>query len=383
MKKTLLALAALTAFAGVASAQSSVTLFGVVDLNARNVKNDTLSIKSLSTDGNASSRLGFRGVEDLGGGMKAAFWLEAGVTPDNGTVGGGNGGATANGIPAAGNCVANTTTGAITCPPAIGQPSSASGAFFNRRSTVSLLGGFGEIRLGRDYDPSFWNHTVFDPFGTNGVASQTNIISAAPTVAPFGLAQTLVRVNNSIGYFLPAMGGLYGQVMVAAGENQVQANKYLGGRLGYAAGPLNVAGAVGKTYRTGAMVGDMKAMNAGISFNAGFMTVYGLYDKYDEGWKSLKNFMGGVAVPMGAGTFKASYAKTDRVLANGASSVKATQLGLGYVYDLSKRTALYTAFSRISNDAGLAYTTGVGGPGRAAGTAFTSTGYEFGIRHNF
>ena len=56
MKKSLLAFAALTAFAGVASAQSSITLFGVVDLNARNVKNDTLSQKTLSTDGNASSR---------------------------------------------------------------------------------------------------------------------------------------------------------------------------------------------------------------------------------------------------------------------------------------------------------------------------------------
>jgi len=63
MKKSLLALAALTAFAGVASAQSSVTLFGVADLNMRNVKNGSASIKSLSTDGNASSRLGVRGTE--------------------------------------------------------------------------------------------------------------------------------------------------------------------------------------------------------------------------------------------------------------------------------------------------------------------------------
>ena len=67
MKKSLIALAALTAFAGVASAQSSVTLFGVVDLNARNVKNGSNDQSTLSTDGNASSRLGFRGVEDLGG----------------------------------------------------------------------------------------------------------------------------------------------------------------------------------------------------------------------------------------------------------------------------------------------------------------------------
>ena len=73
MKKSLLALAVLGAFAGAASAQSSVTLFGIVDVNARYVKTGDVKIKSLGTDGINSSRLGFRGVEDLGGGLKAGF----------------------------------------------------------------------------------------------------------------------------------------------------------------------------------------------------------------------------------------------------------------------------------------------------------------------
>jgi predicted porin len=76
MKKSLLALAALTAFAGVASAQSSVTLFGIVDLSVNSVKNGSLSQKLLSSNQLNSNRLGFRGVEDLGGGMRAGFWLE-------------------------------------------------------------------------------------------------------------------------------------------------------------------------------------------------------------------------------------------------------------------------------------------------------------------
>ena len=72
MKKSLLALAVLGAYAGLATAQSSVTLFGIVDLNARYVKNDGQSKRlSLSTDGISSSRLGFRGIEDLGGGLRA------------------------------------------------------------------------------------------------------------------------------------------------------------------------------------------------------------------------------------------------------------------------------------------------------------------------
>ncbi|MDO8419003.1 MAG: porin, partial [Rubrivivax sp.] len=166
MKKSLLALAALTAFAGVASAQSSVTLFGVVDMSVRTVDNDNGSRTVMANDANASNRLGFRGVEDMGGGLRAGFWIEGGMTPDNGT---------------------------------------ASGQTWQRRSTVSLMGGFGELRLGRDYTPTFWNHTVFDPFGTNGVGSQTNV----QTTAGSG-ATSLVRANNTIGYFLPAMGGLYG-----------------------------------------------------------------------------------------------------------------------------------------------------------------------------
>jgi predicted porin len=83
MKKSVLALAVLGAFTGVASAQSSVTLFGIVDLNVRYVNNDDTSY-SLSQDGMSSSRLGFRGVEDLGGGLKASFWLEMGLAADTG-----------------------------------------------------------------------------------------------------------------------------------------------------------------------------------------------------------------------------------------------------------------------------------------------------------
>ncbi|MEO6364126.1 MAG: porin, partial [Caldimonas sp.] len=78
MKKSLLALAVLGTFAGVASAQSSVTLYGTVDMAGTFVKNDGSSRRlSLATNGINSSQLGFRGVEDLGGGLKAGFNLLA------------------------------------------------------------------------------------------------------------------------------------------------------------------------------------------------------------------------------------------------------------------------------------------------------------------
>jgi len=353
MKKSLLALAALTAFAGVASAQSSVTLFGVVDLNARNVKNGSAgSLKTLSTDGLASTRFGVRGVEDLGGGLRAGFWLEAGFGAD-------------------------TAAGASAGADASGNRIGTGGLVFNRRATLSLLGGFGEVRLGRDYTPTFWNHTIFDPFGTNGVASQTNLITPASgasgsnTTRVLGYTSngvnsgtttgTVVRADNSIGYFLPTMGGLYGQVMIAAGEGFTGA-KYVGGRFGYSAGPINVAVAVGRTEVTSSA--DLSAVNFGGSWNLGFATLMAQYHSYEAdrtgaaGFtldRSLKNWLVGAVMPMGASSFKFSYAKSSGEFSDTVRDGDATQLGLGYQYDLSKRTALYANYSRVKNNKGARF----------------------------
>ena len=149
MKKSLVALAALAATTG-AFAQSTVTLFGVLDAAYTYGRSDTNSMTSMTTSSNLSSRLGFRGEEDLGGGMKAGFHLEAGVANDSGA-----GSAT------------NTNNQTVTALTSAGTQ----GLTFNRRSTVSLMGSAGELRVGRDYTPHFWNQTVYDPFGTNGVGA--------------------------------------------------------------------------------------------------------------------------------------------------------------------------------------------------------------------
>jgi predicted porin len=350
MKKSLLALAVLGAFAGAASAQSSVTLFGIVDVNVGQVKNETSStstkITRMSTDGINSSRLGFRGVEDLGGGMKAGFWLEAGLAPDTGGQGGSNG--------------LSTVT-------------------FNRRSTVSLMGNFGEVRLGRDYDPSFWNLTVFDPFGTNGVGSFLNVIST------FGNgASTLVRANNSVGYFLPSgIGGIYGQAMVAAGEG-VFGQKYAGGRLGWAGGPVDVAVAYGQTQ----IAGDnkFKLFNIGGSWDFGVAKLMGQYVRADSdnlgnvaNQAKADTFLIGVVVPMGQGEIHAAYDESKGK--DAVDGAKGKQFALGYVYNLSKRSALYGTYSHISNSGGALFTVGQGGQGSAADGK--STGLEVGLRHSF
>lgn len=341
MKRSLLALAALTTITGVAFAQSSVTIFGVVDLSVNSVKNGTLSQKLMSNNQLNSNRLGFRGVEDLGGGMRAGFWLEAPMSNDDGNPG---------------------------------------GLTFVRRSTVSLMGGFGELRMGRDYTPSFWNYTVFDPFGTNGPGSVFNIVSSLGSGAT-----TSVRANNSVGYLLPAMGGVYGQAMVAAGEGTT-GNKYFGGRIGYAGGPVNVAAAYGKTDATGTMADDFADLNVGASFRMGGATLMGQYSKRDYLTRDQKTMMVGATFAVGkSGTLKASYAISKGAQGTSATDFDAKQIAFGYQHDLSKRTALYGTVSSLDNDgtagAGARFTVGQG-PAMTAGGA-TSRAVSAGIRHSF
>jgi predicted porin len=351
MKKSLLALAVLGAFVGAASAQSSVTIFGVVDLSLKNVKNDgTDARKSMANDGLNSNRLGFRGVEDLGGGLKAAFHLEGGMTPDNGTAG---------------------------------------GQTWQRRSTVALQGGFGEVRLGRDYTPSFWNTTIFDPFGTNGVGSSLNVASGPTPVASNGLGVgTYVRSNNSIGYFLPAMGGLYGQIMVAPSEGAANA-KYTGGRLGFAAGPFNVAAAFGSTDYTLSGSEKIKIFNIAGSYKVGPANLMAQWndDKYEFVGGSAKEvrLVLGANVTLGQGEIRGSWVKTD-FKADGAPGNfgDATQIAIGYIYNLSPRTALYATYASISNKTGANFSVAGGSSIAALPTdGGKSTGYEAGLRHSF
>lgn len=141
MKTTLFALAALTATGGALAQSSSVTLFGVVDASVAHVSTKDGSVTGLANGGNASSRLGFRGVEDLGNGLKASFWLEGGINVDDG----------------------------------------GSGFKFDRRSTIGLLGNFGEVRLGRDKTPTYQNLETFHAFGDSGMGAINghNLISSS------------------------------------------------------------------------------------------------------------------------------------------------------------------------------------------------------------
>lgn len=340
MKKTLLALAVLGAYAGVASAQSSVTIWGVVDLSINQIKNGNVKGTQMMSNQLNSNRLGFRGVEDLGGGLSAGFHLEAPMSNQDGNPGALN---------------------------------------FTRRSTVSLISQQGgEVRFGRDYDPSFWNLVFFDVYGANGIGQGLNLITNLGSGAT-----TIARTNNSIGYILPGnLGGVYGQAQYALGQGNDN-NKYYGLRGGYAAGPIDVALGYGVTETTS--VNKFKIMNVGASWNFGAAKLFGLYNQ--NKWGSLKeNFYEiSVSVPLGQGEFKAGYAKVDDK-GTSIDTMDANQWALQYIYNMSKRTALYGGYAQLSNKAGSARTIqsgSLGSTGNASLLGGKSKGFNVGVRHSF
>ena len=352
MTKTKFSLAVLlgvTASSGYA--QSTVTLFGVADLGVLSARASGVnSVNSVITDGNTSTRFGMRGVEDLGNGLKAQFWIEGAVSMDTG----------ASGSTSPDN-VASSTNG-----------------LFARRSTLGLQGNFGELRLGRDYTPTFSNlTTTVHPFGTNGVGNAGQLFY--PVAAGGTTPRTNVRASNSIAYLTPNLGGFSGHVMWAnAGASAspgADNGRYVGLRMAYRAKDLYVSAATGKTeYATG----DYTQSNIGATYQFGPARLSYLWGQNKVGTTSTKANMIGVQYQIGKGEIRAAYTT---LKAKGVAN-DATQVTVGYVHNLSKRTALYTAYSVVDNK-GIGTRFSVGSGLRPTSLGGTSSGLEFGLRHSF
>jgi GBP family porin len=361
MKKTLISLAVLAATASVAQAQSNVTIYGILDAGIVSEHGGVNGATNKVTSGvGSNSRIGFKGTEDLGNGLSAVFLLEAGYNTDTGT-------------------------------------SSTSGSLFNRQAYVGLksqtLGG---VTLGRQYTP-FYNTLVqvADPFAGGYAGSIKNLFSAVGTNT---------RTSNTILYSSPSYYGFQGDVAYSAGEstdNNVT-GRQMGASLGYANGPLVVRAAYNvrdnnaTNSSTGFIVDDSTGRNALIAANYDFQVVkaYLAYAQ-DKGLNSAllpnatayssvaavastdsREFLIGATVPVGpAGTVMVSYIKKDD---KDAANQDANQWGIGYSYNLSKRTSAYLAYARIDNKNGASYTVG---NNNEVGTG--SSAYNIGLRHSF
>jgi len=323
MKKIAL-VAALAAVAVPAFAQSSVTLWGRLNtsVESQKVGSGDRAIKVA----NNSSRLGFRGLEDLGGGLKAAFNLEHGFNSDTGTF---------------------QTFGGAT------------NMFWSRQANVELQGAFGAVRLGSWFPGSYF--AVVDP------TSNHNHDTGSSSDALFSDFAFSARTNK-VAWFTPDVGGFTAEIAAHAGEGVAGDAKAYDLSGNYTQGPLHV----GLGYSKWNVVGAAKK-NYGLEadYNLGSILVTGYVQREEIG--VLKRDIYGVSgmYVMGASEFHLNYGHTS---SQAGKDNAAKQYTVGYNYNLSKRTKVYGFYTAVDNSKG-SYGSGV------AGADFSSL--AAGIRHNF
>ncbi|MES2106941.1 MAG: porin [Pseudomonadota bacterium] len=344
MKKSLLALSVLAAFAGVAHAQSSVTIYGVVDMAIQHESGASKNGATTALDSGeqSGSRIGFKGTEDLGGGLKAIFQLEMGVNADNGT-------------------------------------SSQGGLAFGRQAWVGLAGDFGSVTMGRQYAPIFIATDTIDPWdaGFNSTGGGPQAGNGTSTGGLLGMFGTPFRTNNTVNYSTNNLGGFTGAAAYTFGEQagDTSALRQIGLSGIYAAGP--VTGAIAYHKSNDAAGFAKKILFVGGIYDFQVAKLHAAYGKTttDLNTTDTKEWMIGTTVPFGAAALIATYTHvTDNLKAN---ENKGNQYAIGGTYALSKRTNFYTNYAYTKNDAnsnagGLAYANGV-----------NDKLFNFGIRHKF
>lgn len=301
-------------------AQSTVTLYGRLNTTLESQKANGVRNTVVA---NNSSRFGFKGEEDIGGGMKALFRLEGGVASD---------------------------TGATT-----------NGALFGREATVGLSGGFGTVRLGRQaYLPAY--------LATADYVSMHNHDTGSSADALFGGFYIDSRQSNSISYTTPNISGF--TLEIAQGLNEKENVPGTAARrknqtdiaANYDAGPLHLGAGYEK-------IGDDKLLALRALYEFGALTVGGYLERDDFITLGTRNNVRVSAMyTVGASEFHANVGSAGKF--SKVADSKAQQYTLGYNYNLSKRTKVYGYFTRLNDNAGKVY-----------GGDFNST--AVGIRHNF
>lgn len=331
MKKCLFALAVSALYSATALAQSNVTVYGVVDAGfVRESGGPAGSVTNLSSGIASGSRLGFKGKEDLGGGMAANFVIENGFNADTGTAG-------------------------------------QSGLLFGRQAFVGLSGNFGAITLGRQYSPYYKTlRDIGDPFGAVSLAGRAGNLMATNT-----------RTDNMIEYVSPAFSGVRADLAYDAGETPGDSakNRSIGASLGYTGGPLTMQAAYHRIENATATDAVKNTLLAG-SYNFGAVITHLAYAvNKGTGTADSKDLVAGVTVPLGKGKLLVSGVRhDDRATANRDAS----QWGVGYLYGISKRTDVYASYASINNRNGAAFKVG-----NATDKGSGDKAFDLGIRHSF
>lgn len=335
----------LVAFVGGAWAQTGLTLSGTVDVGVQQMRAAGVNRSSVMSGGNATSKLVIRGTEDLGQGLQAFLWLEAGLSADTGSFG-----------------TANTRN----------QPhlnsNSGGGMTFDRRSIVGLKSAYGAVQMGRDWTPTYETFTgKYDPFGL-GIGIGINYQGSKNADG--------VRASNSIAYASPSFwGGLSVKLQHWMGEGPTDSlGKGSGFRINYDRGAVGLAASMTSTHLAGASVVYRNLAAQYKLSDATTLSMSWTHDQY--GLRKWDGWLFGVRQKMGAGELKVSLSQ---VKTNEVGSPKGQKLALGYVHNLSKRTAVYGTLAHIKNSNGGSYTTA----SFATQANRSVSGLELGVRHNF
>jgi predicted porin len=317
MKKIALA-AALAATAAAPAFAQSVTLWGRLNTTVESQKFGSQDRKIVVQ--NNSSRLGFKGSEDLGGGLKASFALEHGVNSDTGAATGGT-------------------------------------TFWNRGSWVQLEGAFGSVRLGKWFPGSYYATADYVSNHNHDTGTSSDSLYA-----------TQFYTNNKVSYFTPKFGGGFtAELSVAAGEGAT--TRATDVAVNYDMGPLHAGFGYEKK-------GDFTQFAVRGLYEFGPLIVGGYVQRAENrfgaaGKKSWNVFRVSGMYVMGQSEFHLNYGKADNIMVNDG----AKQLTMGYNYNLSKRTKVYGFWTKTDNQSAGTYFTG------AAGQDFSSL--AAGVRHNF
>lgn len=334
MKKSLLLLAMTAAVSGSAFAQSSVSMYGIVDIGVSHESGPNGKVTRMDSGAASQSRIGFKGTEDLGGGTKAFFQLESGFKADTGAQG-------------------------------------EEKSLFNRQSFVGLTNAeLGTLTAGRQFDFGYETlRDVADPFA-GGFAGRANNV--------MGYNMMGESTGNMVKYVSPSIQGLTVGAEYGFGETvgDLSADRILGVTAKYANGPLTAAVAY-NTMEVGTTGVKAKGALVAGSYDFGVAKAHvGFGTNKLEGLIDDRDYLIGVSVPVdGATRLMASYVrKTDRM----AAEQDATQIGVGVVRSLSKRTDVYASYARVSNDNGATFTVG---NNSEVGTG--TRGFNMGVRHSF
>jgi len=419
MQKKIIALAIAGLASTAAFAQTNVTIYGVADATFDSVKatggtnaggfstnaqgaqvagahnqSERLDYNNRNRVTSNSSYIGFKGVEDLGNGLKAVFQFESGLNTDG-----------------------------------------TAGVWNNRDSFVGLAGGFGTIVAGNLTGPTRALGAKFDVnSGATGIGANTALLGKFSGGS--GAGHFDQRINNAIAYVSPTVGGFNGVLAYSTGftttglaghesmgrDNAAQGNTAWTLGLNFETGPVYVGYAYTAVNAAGnGSVGDVTALNA---TNSAFTTTAG--DGLAAGWNKVDNHRLGVMYKaafgqvgflfnraridpttgsdlkqnttylsgkfnLGKGAILAQWGHANDLKGNGVDKEGANHYVAGYEYNLSKRTVLKAIYSRINNknNANYDYLYGVSAPNTTAtaggGLADGSqvSGFSVGLRHSF